>query len=63
MGMDHLCVRLINDGISRLDHTCRIDHIFIKNRVPDKSALFFKNLPVISTADIGAEIGLDSHGS
>ena len=62
MGMNHFCVRLIDDGITRLDHTCRVDHIFIKNGVPDKTALFFKDLSVIGTADIGAEIRLDAHG-
>ena len=60
VGMNHLRIRCIGNPIARLNRCGSINHILIKNRMIHESAQLFKNIALISGADVGAKIRLDS---
>ena len=61
VGMDHLCVSHIGNGII-VFHDCLSCkyHIFIENGIFNKSALEPEFLPVIGTAYIGSKEGFNA---
>ena len=58
--MDHLCICGIGDPVSCLDQISGIDHILIKDRPLYKASKLLKNIFLISSTYIGAEICLDT---
>ena len=60
VGMNHLRIRCIGDRIARLNRSGSINHILVKNRMIHESAELFKNIALISGADVRAKIRLDS---
>ena len=61
MGMIYPCACRICDLPSRLHRACRINHILIKNCMPNKASQLLVNIFFIGSANIGAKIGLNPH--
>ena len=60
MRMNDSGICLIGNRISGHDQISGIDHIFIKNRMGDKSSQFFIQISSVGSADVGTEEGFDS---
>ena len=62
MGVYNLSIRRISDRIAGFHCLRRVDHVFIKYGMSDKSAQFLINLPAICRTHIRAEKSLDTQG-
>ena len=62
VGMVHSRVRRVVNRVSILHGLRREDHVLVEDRLPDKSAEFPIDLPLICRTDIGTEVGLDPQG-
>ena len=59
VGMIYLCLRTVRDGITILNQFSRKNHIFIKNRMPLKSAKRLISAPLVHRTHIRTKKGLD----